>query len=178
MSYYTYLVGWKHLNKFYYGVRYCKNCSIESLWTTYFTSSKIVKEYRSKYGEPDVVEIRKEFDQKEKAFLWEQKVLRKLGVPHNEKFLNQNIGGNFRGPKNHNFIYNNPMKNIKSREKLSETRKRLGLGIKSIKHLKPLYGDKNPMRNPEIAKRFSEQITGRKRAYKPDGSWVWCYPNK
>lgn len=59
------------------------------LWRTYFTSSKHVKEFRRINGEPDVIEIRKLFDCKEKAVLWESKVLKKMDVIHNDKWLNR-----------------------------------------------------------------------------------------
>jgi hypothetical protein len=90
---YTYLIGWSNVNKFYYGVRFAKNCSPDDLWEKYFTSSKHVKHMRKKYGEPDVLQIRKTFETKEQAVLWEEKVLRRLNIKHNEKMLNCNIAG-------------------------------------------------------------------------------------
>lgn len=94
---YTYLIGWSQLDKWYYGSRYAKksNCLYKSgshpdeLWKTYFTSSKIVKMFREVYGEPDVIEIRKTFLLAEEAVVWEQKVLQRIGVIKNSKFLNQ-----------------------------------------------------------------------------------------
>ena len=47
---YTYIIGWSSLNKWYYGVRYAKNCKPEDLWKTYFTSSKHVKEFLTGNG--------------------------------------------------------------------------------------------------------------------------------
>lgn len=90
---YTYLVGWTTLNKFYYGVRYAENCSPNDLWKTYFTSSKSVKLLREEYGEPDIVEVRKTFKDKTSAQAWEKKVLTRLKVLQNNKWLNENIGG-------------------------------------------------------------------------------------
>lgn len=89
---YTYLIGWTHINKYYYGVRYKNNCNPTDFWVNYFTSSKKVQETRKQYGEPDIVEIRKTFDNKEKAILWEQKVLKRLKVKTNIKWLNIAIG--------------------------------------------------------------------------------------
>lgn len=86
---YTYLIGWSNLNKWYYGVRFSKNCHPSDLWVTYFTSSKIVKEYRKIYGEPDIIKIRKTFNSPKKAQLWEHKVLKKLKVIKNENWLNK-----------------------------------------------------------------------------------------
>jgi hypothetical protein len=85
---FTYCIGWKSLNKFYYGVRYANGCSPLDLWQKYFTSSKIVKTYRALYGEPDHVEIRKTFTDKLSAKLWEDKVLRRLKVETNDTWIN------------------------------------------------------------------------------------------
>lgn len=98
---YTYLVGWSELNKWYYGSQYCQHSRIanpKNLWTTYFTSSETVKEYRKLYGEPDVIQIRKTFLRAEAAILWEYKVLKRLNKidpfkSTNSKWLNRNIGG-------------------------------------------------------------------------------------
>jgi hypothetical protein len=90
---YTYLIGWSSLNKFYYGVRYAKNCHPSDLWKKYFTSSKIVKKYRTLYGEPDIIEVRKTFSDINSAIIWEQKVLNRLKVLISEKWLNANVAG-------------------------------------------------------------------------------------
>jgi len=87
--FYTYLIGWKKYNKWYYGVRYSKYSNPNELWKTYFTSSKHVKNFRKKKGEPNVVEIRKVFDNSNKARLWEHKVLKKLKIIENSKWLNR-----------------------------------------------------------------------------------------
>lgn len=85
---YTYLIGWSALDKYYYGVRYAKNCNPLDLWVKYFTSSKKVKEYRSIYGDPDIVQIRKTFNSIDEARLWEHKVLKRLDVINSDKWLN------------------------------------------------------------------------------------------
>lgn len=90
---YTYLIGWTALNKWYYGVRYAKNCSPSDLWVIYKTSSKLVKEYYEKYGDPDVIQIRKTFNSSESAISWEENVLRRMNVLHKDMWLNQNISG-------------------------------------------------------------------------------------
>lgn len=85
---YTYLVGWTKYNKWYYGVRYSKYSNPKELWKTYFTSSKHVKRFRMKYGDPDIIQIRKIFNDKYKAIKWEQKVLSRLNVEKKLHFLN------------------------------------------------------------------------------------------
>lgn len=91
---YTYLIGWSNLNKWYYGVRFSKDCDPSDLFVTYFTSSKYVKEFIKINGNPDVVEIRKTFDSNEsnKARIYEHKVLRRLKVVNRNDFLNKSSG--------------------------------------------------------------------------------------
>jgi len=86
---YTYLIGWSHLDRWYYGVRTAKNCDPKDLWKSYYTSSNHVKLFKVVHGDPDIVEIRKIFDDKEKAKRWEAKFLRKINVINNEKWLNK-----------------------------------------------------------------------------------------
>ena len=100
---YTYLIGWSALNKWYYGVEYgikktpCANP--QNLWTTYFTSSNLVKYYRKTYGEPDVVQVRKIFSKgsvesrMEESITWEKRVLSRVNIA-NDIWLNGRIGGN------------------------------------------------------------------------------------
>lgn len=85
---YTYLIGWSKHNKWYYGCRFAKKCKPSDLWTTYFTSSKHVKRFRELHGEPDVIEIRKTFEDVDKCRLWEEKVLKRSDVINKEKWLN------------------------------------------------------------------------------------------
>ena len=94
---YTYLIGWSKLNKWYYGVRYAtKNfCLYESgahpndLWKTYFTSSKHVKRFRELQGEPDIIQIRKTFNDRQSAEAWEKSLLNKIDAANNPSFLNE-----------------------------------------------------------------------------------------
>lgn len=87
--YYTYLVGWKPQDRWYYGVRYSKHSDPIDLFRTYFTSSKYVKDFIDLHGRPDIVLIRKTFIDKQKAINWEHKVLRRLHVTKSERWLNQ-----------------------------------------------------------------------------------------
>lgn len=90
---YTYLVGWSKLDKWYYGVRYAKRCDSSDLWVEYFTSSKVVKRLRKNYDEPDVIQVRRIFNEPKSAIIWEQKVLRRLNAIRNDKWLNQSLAG-------------------------------------------------------------------------------------
>lgn len=121
MTPYTYLIGWSHLNKYYYGVRYKKDCEPNDLWVLYFTSSQEVQEYRAIYGDPDVIQVRKTFKSKEEAVTWEYKVLKRLKVVHNEKWLNKNVGKQF-------------LFDEKTRKKMSESAKVRGSNRTGKKH--------------------------------------------
>jgi hypothetical protein len=90
---YTYLIGWSKHQKFYYGVRYGKNCNPSELWITYFTSSPIVKRFVEEHGQPDIIQVRKVFNDRMTAINWEQKVLRKVDIKNNKKWLNGNLAG-------------------------------------------------------------------------------------
>lgn len=86
---YTYLIGWSSLNKWYYGVRYSKNCQPLDLWNPYKTSSKIVKNFIALHGEPDICTVRKIFTNINNARIWENRVLVKLDVINDTKWLNR-----------------------------------------------------------------------------------------
>ena len=91
---YCYLIGWSKLGKYYYGCQYGKNCNPKNLMRTYFTSSKLVKKYIDKYGIPDVIQIRKIFNNVKECRLWEIKVLTRLNATLRDDFLNlRNPGG-------------------------------------------------------------------------------------
>ena len=77
---YTYLIGWSKYNKFYYGVRTAKNCNPKELFVSYFTSSKYVKKFIKQFGNPDIIQIRKTFNDKLKALEWEEKVINRLNM--------------------------------------------------------------------------------------------------
>ena len=98
---FTYLLGWSRNNKWYYGVRYALNCDPADLWTIYFTSSSFVESQRRLFGEPDVIEIRRTFGEDSKrAKTWEDKVLARLSVQGNSKWLNESQNYSFRGQDN------------------------------------------------------------------------------
>lgn len=86
---FTYLIGWSALNTYYYGVRYARGCSPSELWVSYFTSSKRVKAFRMANGEPDVVQVRRVFSEVEQARKCEHRVLRRMRVKTDDRFLNQ-----------------------------------------------------------------------------------------
>lgn len=91
---FTYCITFKPTGQCYYGVRTRKNCHPGELWTTYFTSSKRVRRLIEEFGTSAFdFEIRQTFSNKADAIAWEHRVLTKLDVVNNTKWLNENVGG-------------------------------------------------------------------------------------
>lgn len=86
---YTYLIGWSSLNLWYYGVRYAIGCHPSDLWNPYTTSSKHVNATVRRYGNPDIKQIRKTFKDSLSARNWESRVLKKLKVVKDSRWLNK-----------------------------------------------------------------------------------------
>lgn len=63
-----------------------------NLWTIYFTSSKQVKKFRKKYGEPDIIKIHKIFTNKNDALYFEEQFLLNIKTAQNKKWLNIHNG--------------------------------------------------------------------------------------
>lgn len=53
---FIYVIGWSDINAWYLGAKWAKGCDPVDLWTTYFTSSKVVALLRDEWGEPDIFE--------------------------------------------------------------------------------------------------------------------------
>lgn len=83
---YTYRIGWTEQNIYYYGVRWANNqrAPEKDLWIKYFTSSPSIPKLREKYGEPDLIEVRKVFESKHDARDWEWRVMKRFvrGAPN------------------------------------------------------------------------------------------------
>ena len=161
---YTYLIGWTQHQKWYYGVRYAKGAKPTDLWNTYFTSSKHVKNFRLIHGEPDVIQIRKQFEDVDSAREWESKVLRRIDAANHERFLNQtdniSIGveaATKGGKKSTNKGQSRPHLSALNAKKIGSLNPMFGktwqlapcYGRTGDKH--PMFGKKNPKAS-EVAK--------------------------
>lgn len=118
MRAYTYLVVNIVNGRWYYGVRYAKNCTLNDLLKTYFTSSKEVQREIKKYGiENFIWEIRKTFSDVDEAKSWECRVLTRMNVCERKDSYNKHsvpglpvMSGD-----------NNPSRRPEIREKLRST---------------------------------------------------------
>jgi hypothetical protein len=167
---YCYLIGWSNLNIWYYGVRYAKNCHPADLWKTYFTSSETVKQFRIEFGEPDIIEVRKQFENVDSAIKFEHKVLRRMRVVENIKWLNKTDGRAFcieetRKTWTKKYGVDNPAKAdiVKKRAKDTITKKKIenpdyinDINKKREHTCITKYGTKNPRSNITVDDKIRE----------------------
>ena len=93
MKAYTYYLYHKPTGLKYYGIRFKKGCHPDDLWNKYFSSSKEVHKLIEEYGVNSFeYEIRKTFDNIEKARDWEHNVLNRLKVQQRTDWLNKSLG--------------------------------------------------------------------------------------
>lgn len=118
---YTYFIKHKITGQFYYGVKYGKDADPSTFWEEYFTSSKAVHTIIERDGkEAFETQIRKIFDDPEKAYLWEQKVISK--IINKDKCLNAALGFSFDPNKNRNIVGSDGLTNYqRCAKKASET---------------------------------------------------------
>lgn len=93
---YTYMLGWRNRDRWYYGVRFAKGCHPDDLWVKYKSSSTLVKEYARRHGDPDVIRVMRVFSTREAACNHEMRFLQRWGAVRSRRFLNRAIN-NLRG---------------------------------------------------------------------------------
>lgn len=94
MTPYCYLLKFKPEEKFYYGVKYASNSDPETFWKDYFTSSTAIWRLIEEYGlESFEFEIRKTFECQAKAREWERKVIKRMNIVRDDRFLNKHCPG-------------------------------------------------------------------------------------
>lgn len=175
MKPYTYLVGWSLLNTYYYGVRYAKNADPSDLWSTYFTSSKHVSQYRKQHGEPDIIEIRRTFDTKEAARKWEHKVLRRMKITTDRRWLNITDNISIKHPPDHQKGEKNSMYGRKRSDTSLMNMKRIGsehplYGKKRPEHSK-MMSERNPMSGENAIPFWTDGITNVRHKECPGPEW-------
>lgn len=133
---YVYFIGWSHLDTYYIGSRFGKTAKAHpsQLWTTYFTSSEYVKEFREVNGEPDIIRIEKTFNDRYKCINFEVKLLTRMNVVRDSRFLNRSFG-------NCKFISTGP--------KSEDTKLKMSIAAKNL-----------PPKSAETCRKISESKTG------------------
>lgn len=148
---FTYLIGWTEHNLWYYGVRFAKGCSPDDLWTTYFTSSEIVANTRTTLGEPNIVQVRKQFLSEADAKRWEDKVLSSIPIEKRQHWLNQTFSS-FRGVVFTETIRKRIGEKSKGRKCKLETRDKISQSMKGIKRSEETKKKVSESRKQTIAK--------------------------
>lgn len=188
---YTYVIGWPSENVWYYGVRYAKKnqclyetgCHPDELWVTYFTSSKTVKTFVEKHGDPEIIQIRKTFTNEIDAIQWERKVLKRLKVIQKDFWLNENDSeaiytSNIKNKGS--YFWNNGMITIRAKEApddswnrgmyLSDTQRK-EKSVKNSGENNPFYGKTH---TEEVKAKLSASKTGKNNPFygkkRPDHS--------
>jgi len=149
---YTYLIGWPEHDRWYYGVRYARDCHPDELWVTYFTSSRHVSKFAEEHGDPSVIAVRKIFEESEihKARLYEHRVLRRMRVIGDKRWLNRTNNKSIE-PK---YGDDNSSKRPEVKKKISES------VTKTAKR-----GVDHPLKNPDTRLKVSKKLKGRKRPW-------------
>jgi hypothetical protein len=149
---YTYLIGWPEYNIWYYGVRYAVGCHPSDLWNPYTTSSPIVKEFFKLHGNPTVIQVRNTFNDQMTARIWENRVLKKMSVVQNPKWLNEHdqmappaYSGDKHWMKVQNYDGSSHWKKTDEGREFSR---------------KLWKGEKNPSKNPDSLARSIEKRSG------------------
>lgn len=176
---YTYFIEWSSLNIKYYGVRFAKKtsclyesgCHPDDFWVTYFTSSKLVRDFINKHGEPDIIRVDKTFSNNSDARDYEHSVLTFLDVRHNENWLNKSSGKCLEtsGPKSEETKrkLSEKQKGVKRGSPSKEHRENLSKALKGRKvtrtkeHQEKLNATRKLQKSEEHKKRISEIMTGK-----------------
>ena len=147
---FTYCITFLPTGQRYYGVRYAKGCHPDQLWTTYFTSSKIITGLIEEHSKDSFsTQIRKTFTTPEQACSWETKFLTRINAAKHPDWINgNNANGNF-------------ISTPETVQKGLETRKRNGTlnvsspeSIQKQKDTRKKNGTEHNMKNPETVQKM------------------------
>ena len=150
---FTYLIGWKDLDRWYYGYTVREP---DALWVTYFTSSDHVKRFMQENGDPDVIRVHKIFDSKEEANLFENRFLRRVSAVRSQRWLNRHDTVLFMGPSEFSESSKAKMSLAAKKRKRTphseETRRKISEARKKMRGMK---------QSEETKRKRSESLKGR-----------------
>ena len=198
---FTYLLVHLPTGKRYYGVRFAKGSHPDQLWTTYFSTSKVVKQLIAETGTSSfTAEVRRTFDDPVKALAWETKFLHRVDAAGSDIWLNRHNGGrgNFRAPESHSqetkekirkamigreYTDQHRLKQSEKAKLREQKRKETGWKMpaestaraQKTRKLRIDSGEINPY-SEERNRKMGESKKGAKRVYRPDGSFYMVKP--
>jgi len=149
---YVYLIGWKVLDIWYCGAEYKKKAHPNNLWKTYFTSSVPVTEFRELHGDPDHIEILKEFEKPEDALEYEDQKLIEYDAVRKPNWLNQCRKGKY--------FSNHKPHSEKTKRKISEKAKGRTVSLETREKLSKISsGENNPRFGATVSQETKEKIS-------------------
>ncbi|UMO77240.1 putative SEG-like homing endonuclease [Stenotrophomonas maltophilia phage vB_SmaM_Ps15] len=96
---YTYLIGWRELDVWYYGYRSANRVAPDDdLMIEYFTSSGYVEAFIRDHGIPDVIRVHKTFGDRSEALRYEERFLDRVNATESSRWLNKSNRGKFHTP--------------------------------------------------------------------------------
>lgn len=155
--YFTYLIKCKPTGQVYYGVSFRKGTHPDKLWVDYFTSSTTVHQLINQFGKDAFeFEIRKTFTDPKAAQKWEAKVLKRMKVVGDPKWINRHDNISFESK----FGDDNHMSKQKSKDALLKTLNANAKqqGFESYSDLRKTL---NPAKNPATANKIGSWKRGR-----------------
>lgn len=142
---YTYLIGWRNLDVWYYGSRSANRVEpVDDLIKVYPTSSNYVKAFVGENGQPDIVKVHKLFHTRKEANYYEGRFLKRVNAVSSKRWLNRNDGKNFRGAE---FIS-------------SETRRKISLANTGQRRTEET---KEKIRNSQLGKKESREAVEKRK---------------
>lgn len=184
MKPFTYLLTHKGSGKQYYGVKCGKNTDPSMLWTSYFSSSKIVKGIIAEEGaDAFVAEVRKVFKTREEALRWEHRFLTRVGAAKSPRWYNRQNGGKSFTCTGHSEKTRRLLSQKLAGRTLSEIhKKRIAAKSTWAGKLTPKQIAARALKvvgtvhDPEGVERMRQSKIGLKRVYAPDGSFKMVRP--
>lgn len=137
---YTYVIGWRHLDTWYYGARWANKLDpVADLWWVYKTSSKHLKKFVEVNGEPDVIRVMREFDSEKAARVHETRFMIRFKCVRDKRWLNKGMAN---GRFTHSRPHSNETKALigqRTRERFQDPEYRLKHSVKNSRVIGDQY---------------------------------------
>lgn len=175
---FVYLLKFLPTGQLYIGSKTSKGSSVNNLWSTYFSSSKVIKALIKEHGKDAFrSEVRKVFETREEALEYEYRLLKRVDAKMNPKFLNMSYGGkNFSGSTRTKEHQENLTKSLVGKKRSAETRE----------NMKRLLTIKGPRKSKPMSQETKDKISlankgkglGRKRSTEANAKIVEAQRNR
>ena len=184
----------------YCGIRHANMCHPDQLWTSYFTSSKVVRQRIESFGHDSFLPfVCCTFESSQEALAWEHAILTHINAAEDPMWINRHNGGTqFRGPLYHSDATKSRLSaRLKGRIITEDHRQKISESSLRDRQLRKANGWKvsdeavqqalqtrqeriqsgviNPY-SKERNEKMAASKRGTKRHYLPDGSYIMVKP--